>query len=90
MASFNNTSALTPYRGVSNNSISLSIKQNIINDTDYQNYVEDVQATYDLRNYKSKIAAGRNAIREAKDNKMATVTRINALNKSINANEEVK
>ena len=46
MASFDNTSALTPYGGVSNNPILSWIQLKIINDPDYQNHVEGVEATY--------------------------------------------
>ena len=90
MASFDNTSAITPYSGVSNNPILSSIKKNIINDPEYQKHVEGVETTYDLLNDKSQLAAGRIAVREAEDNKMAAVTTCNALNKSISTNKELK
>ena len=90
MTSFYNTSALTQYGGVFNNPILSLILKNVINDPEYQNHVKGVEATYDLRNDKSQLAAGRIAVREAEDNKMAVVTTINALNKSISTNKELK
>ena len=49
-----------------------------------------MESTYDSLYDKSQLAAGRVAIRESEDNKMAAVIRINALNKSISANKELK
>ena len=62
----------------------------MINDPDYPNHVEGVEWTYESLNDKSKVAADRNAIRKAEDNKMAAVTSINALNKSLSENKILK
>ena len=49
-----------------------------------------MKSTYDSLNDKSQLVAGRVTIRESEDIKMAAVVSINALNKSISSNEELK
>ena len=46
-------------------------------------HVKEVESTYDSLSDKSQLVAGRVAIRESKDNKMAAIVCITALNKSI-------
>ena len=49
-----------------------------------------MKSTHDSLNDKSQLVAARVAIRKSEDNKMAAVVSINALNKSISANKELK
>ena len=64
-----------------NNILLSSIKKNNFCDPNYQKHVDDVESTYDSLNDKSQLVAGRIAIRETEDNKMAAVVCITVLNK---------
>ena len=73
-----------------NNILLSSIKKNNFCDPNYQKHVDDVESTYDSLNDKSQLVAGRIAIRETEDNKMAAVVCITVLNKSISTKKNLK